>query len=623
MRVKLGENGAVPECKSGWKRDVPEKTRRPAASSSKIPTCENPRSCLGEFSHDETTWSGYSPPTWANRIRIPAGSLPDVCMWESCRWSEGLLGDLPFLLLHARLASPFVGFQHFHVTRRPILSSHSPLNHRVVHNSRPTSKLSWFRKSQLDSRTSSNAHRLLAQHCYEQNSQSKGRCFARRVTFLRYHSARRHAKFLYARGRSHTDPGDNRLVAHCVIHESEHLRDARESNNVCGTCGRGGKRDLFSSMSDAPPGTSHVPVVIGLDTMVLLEPSYTGRRTHPFDVPIIPLRLHTRRPSDFRSIFHIYCPLTVRKRFVSSLHPIIHNVQCMARWLDHVAVECHRSVRLHDTRHLTLRHYTENIFFGTKENVQDYLHKLEHILQPAIAWTHGCIDESLGNSLLFRNPLQYGYEGSPHHPLGSRTQVPLNVPTNKSLVDSNQRSSGAGVGLPITAAMAFHSSMIQPRMFIDGILKRHNTSFKKPRDVDYRLDNEPFFQYQRHLLPVPEASSEVCSRIGLSSRIFETSIEQRRNARVGKTGDPRENPLTSCIVLHESHVQESREQAPRRDSNLVRLDQPDFSLTPPDHTHSPDPTISTISPSPPNLIMSPPTPILIATRPILFPISPS
>ncbi|KAJ8866937.1 hypothetical protein PR048_032799 [Dryococelus australis] len=42
------------------------------------------------------------------------------------------------------------------------------------------------------------------------------------------------------------------------------------------------------------------------------------------------------------------------------------------------------------------------------------------------------------------------------------TQVPLNVSTNKSLVDSHLGSSRAGMGLPITAAMAFHSNMIQP-----------------------------------------------------------------------------------------------------------------------------------------------------------------
>ncbi|KAJ8867968.1 hypothetical protein PR048_031777 [Dryococelus australis] len=36
-----------------------------------------------------------SPPTKANRVQSPAGS-PDFRKWESCRWSAGFLGDLPF-----------------------------------------------------------------------------------------------------------------------------------------------------------------------------------------------------------------------------------------------------------------------------------------------------------------------------------------------------------------------------------------------------------------------------------------------------------------------------------------------------------------------------------------------
>ncbi|KAJ8871547.1 hypothetical protein PR048_027871 [Dryococelus australis] len=34
-------------------------------------------------------------------------------------------------------------------------------------------------------------------------------------------------------------------------------------------------------------------------------------------------------------------------------------------------------------------------------------------------------------------------------------------------------------------------------------------------------------------------------------------MEQRRNARTGKKGDPRENPPTSGIVQHDSEVQKS------------------------------------------------------------------
>ncbi|KAJ8866036.1 hypothetical protein PR048_033560 [Dryococelus australis] len=42
MRVKCCEYGAALECKGRGKLDIPEKTRRPAASSGTIPTCKNP-----------------------------------------------------------------------------------------------------------------------------------------------------------------------------------------------------------------------------------------------------------------------------------------------------------------------------------------------------------------------------------------------------------------------------------------------------------------------------------------------------------------------------------------------------------------------------------------------------
>ncbi|KAJ8897796.1 hypothetical protein PR048_003146 [Dryococelus australis] len=42
-----------------------------------------------------------------------------------------------------------------------------------------------------------------------------------------------------------------------------------------------------------------------------------------------------------------------------------------------------------------------------------------------------------------------------------------------------------------------------------------------------------------------------------SIRVIEGSMEQHRNERVGETGDPRENPLTSGIVRHDSHMRKS------------------------------------------------------------------
>ncbi|KAJ8869300.1 hypothetical protein PR048_030874 [Dryococelus australis] len=49
-------------------------------------------------------------------------------------------------------------------------------------------------------------------------------------------------------------------------------------------------------------------------------------------------------------------------------------------------------------------------------------------------------------------------------------------------------------------------------------------------------------------------------------RMIDVSMEQHRNERPGETGDPRENPSTSGIVRHDSHMRK-----PRRKSNLVRL----------------------------------------------------
>ncbi|KAJ8871794.1 hypothetical protein PR048_028134 [Dryococelus australis] len=42
LKADEGECGAAPECEGRGKREIPEKTRRPAASSGTIPTCENP-----------------------------------------------------------------------------------------------------------------------------------------------------------------------------------------------------------------------------------------------------------------------------------------------------------------------------------------------------------------------------------------------------------------------------------------------------------------------------------------------------------------------------------------------------------------------------------------------------
>ncbi|KAJ8875273.1 hypothetical protein PR048_023168 [Dryococelus australis] len=63
-----------------------------------------------------------------------------------------------------------------------------------------------------------------------------------------------------------------------------------------------------------------------------------------------------------------------------------------------------------------------------------------------------------------------------------------------------------------------------------------------------------------------------CPGEGMSS---ELSIEQLRNARMGKTGDPRENRPTSGITRHDSHVQKSgSDPAGNRTGFALRLVHP-------------------------------------------------
>ncbi|KAJ8881127.1 hypothetical protein PR048_017600 [Dryococelus australis] len=65
--------------KGRGKSEIPEKNRRPMASSGTIPTCENP---VTQPVAERLT---CSLPTKVNQVRSPAGSLPDFCMWESCQ----------------------------------------------------------------------------------------------------------------------------------------------------------------------------------------------------------------------------------------------------------------------------------------------------------------------------------------------------------------------------------------------------------------------------------------------------------------------------------------------------------------------------------------------------------
>ncbi|KAJ8875285.1 hypothetical protein PR048_023180 [Dryococelus australis] len=112
------------------KREIPERTHRPAASSATIPTCEDsgedpagnrtrfaqvvessltttpPRTRLWFVSsqlscqlENVAERLACSPPTKPIRVQSPAGSLRIFARGNRagrCRWSAGFLGDLPF-----------------------------------------------------------------------------------------------------------------------------------------------------------------------------------------------------------------------------------------------------------------------------------------------------------------------------------------------------------------------------------------------------------------------------------------------------------------------------------------------------------------------------------------------
>ncbi|KAJ8867818.1 hypothetical protein PR048_031623 [Dryococelus australis] len=88
LSIEVSRADEAPECKGRGKREIPEKTRRPAASSGTIPAWRKSAS---------DTAGDYSPSTKANWVRFPVRPLPDSHMWGSCRKMPGLLGDLPLL----------------------------------------------------------------------------------------------------------------------------------------------------------------------------------------------------------------------------------------------------------------------------------------------------------------------------------------------------------------------------------------------------------------------------------------------------------------------------------------------------------------------------------------------
>ncbi|KAJ8877240.1 hypothetical protein PR048_021694 [Dryococelus australis] len=175
---------------------------------------------------------------------------------------------------------------------------------------------------------------------------------------------------------------------------------------------------------------------------------------------------------------------------------------------------------LHSWRQ-SLRDFLTVLIIGIKGNVQNVLHKYEQMHQPAIAWTLGSIDESLENSRLFRNPPHYGYGACPHRPQRLHTQVPLKVSINKSLVDSNQSSLRAGMGLPITAAMAFHGNMIQPAVHTVGW--GNGRSLRKPADQRNRPAQFPHAKIRER----PRRESNPVSSRWEASSLISTSPQPR------------------------------------------------------------------------------------------------
>ncbi|KAJ8874125.1 hypothetical protein PR048_024966 [Dryococelus australis] len=169
------------------KREIPEKTRRPAASSSTIPTCENPGATLGGGSGRSlgtplrpTASSGTIPtcentvtrprielgspwweasvliaqppwsrasvakrlacslPTKAKRAQLPAGS-PDFRMWESCR-TMPLVGEFS----RGSPVSPALSFRRCSiVTSITLIGSKDLPNLSIPFFSRSASVLDW------------------------------------------------------------------------------------------------------------------------------------------------------------------------------------------------------------------------------------------------------------------------------------------------------------------------------------------------------------------------------------------------------------------------------------------------------------------------------------------------
>ncbi|KAJ8886130.1 hypothetical protein PR048_012339 [Dryococelus australis] len=117
------------------KREIPEKTRLPVASSGMIPICEDPGVARPGIEPGAPLWeaSRLTAHTLASQVQFPAGS-PDFRKWESCQMMPlvgGLSRGSPVSPVPSfRRCSIFIsitlnGSQDLAVKSRPILFTHS------------------------------------------------------------------------------------------------------------------------------------------------------------------------------------------------------------------------------------------------------------------------------------------------------------------------------------------------------------------------------------------------------------------------------------------------------------------------------------------------------------------
>ncbi|KAJ8868997.1 hypothetical protein PR048_030543 [Dryococelus australis] len=122
------------------------------------------------------------------------------------------------------------------------------------------------------------------------------------------------------------------------------------------------------------------------------------------------------------------------KRFVSSLQPVIHNVRCMSRGLDHVTVECHRSCN-----YSPIPAPEEPCFISTRLDLHLWEHLKALLYATPVDHVHSLRNRICGGS---RNNQEFSRDSSKHPGVQATCELSC------TMVED--------------AATAFHSNMIQP-----------------------------------------------------------------------------------------------------------------------------------------------------------------